>query len=223
MSLVTLSEVKDYLNETTTTYDDFLSEQIALFTTAIENYCGRRFESASYTQTYYEVLNEDEDFRNLVLFHYPVITLTSIKEIDSEGNETTLASTEYLLKSDVGYIRRIYSNQLIQWFSNLGVNSTVEVQYTAGYATVPTDVKHVCYELISNRYNKKTSGVDINFGNDVQRVSIPGTISIDFDYTLQANDRKSAYGMFIGNYANVLDFYRSERNPLGEIKEAYIS
>ena len=76
MGLVTLQEVKDYLGETTTDYDTFLQEQIDLFSAVIENYCGRKFESTSYTQTFYEILNEDINFLNIALYHYPVISIT---------------------------------------------------------------------------------------------------------------------------------------------------
>ncbi len=48
-------------------------------------------------------------------------------------------------------------------------------------------------------------------------------MSIDFDYTLQANERKTGFGMILGNYVNILDQYRSERPLIGAIKENYVS
>jgi len=85
----------------------------------------------------------------------------------------------------------------------------------AGYATIPTIILTVLDSLVQERYNKKVAGVDLNFGSDVQRVSIPGTISIDFDYSLSNNERKSSYGSIIGSYANILDDWRSERSVVG--------
>jgi hypothetical protein len=80
------------------------------------------------------------------------------------------------------------------------------------------------YELIEERYNKKVAGVALNFGSDVQRLSVPGVMSIDFDYTLQNNERDSKFGMFIKGYANVLDSFRSERSILADsIKDGYVS
>jgi hypothetical protein len=77
--------------------------------------------------------------------------------------------------------------------------------------------------IIEERYNKKKSGISLNFGSDVQRVSIAGTISVDFDYSLQSNERVSAYGTILGNYINVLDQYRSERVLTGSGMITYVS
>jgi hypothetical protein len=151
-----------------------------------------------------------------------VISIGSIKEIEGTS-ETTLTTSQYLLDSRVGFIKRIVDNNLSRWFIGLDENSRIEVEFTAGYANVPVTIQHVCYELIAERYNRKKSGNTLNFGKDVQRVSIPGTISIDFDYSLQSNERSQKYGMFIGNYANVLDPFRSERALVGKIKEVHIA
>ena len=75
---------------------------------------------------------------------------------------------------------------------------------------------------MGERYNKKSSGVDLNFGSDVQRVSIPGAISIDFDYSLSNNERKSAYGVILGSNSNILDDWRSERSVIGSGKLEYV-
>ena len=66
--------------------------------------------------------------------------------------------------------------------------------------------------------NNKINNIAPNFGSNVQRLSIPGTMSIDFDYTLQANERSSSFGMFLGNYINVVDYYRSERVAIGQVE-----
>jgi len=99
----------------------------------------------------------------------------------------------------------------------------LEVEYTAGYSDIPSVIEDVVFNVVEQRYNKKASGVALSFGNDVQRVSIPGVMSVDFDYTLQANERQSKYGMILGNYGNVLDPWRSERALIGEIKDNYVS
>jgi len=99
----------------------------------------------------------------------------------------------------------------------------LEIVYVAGYAALPAPIKSVELSILEERYNKKKSGISLNFGSDVQRVSIAGTISVDFDYSLQSNERVSAYGTILGNYINVLDQYRSERVLTGSGMITYVS
>mgnify|MGYP000311221953 CR=1 FL=1 len=201
--LDTLSNVKSRLGITGTDYDSFLTQQITLISDVIESYCRRKFKSASWTQTFYK--QEIRDVKSLELYHFPLISLTSIT-IDGTAL-TTDELNDIVIHKPTAMIRRgdgswIYGKKVV-------------VVYTAGYATVPSAVLSVLDSLVQERYNKKVAGVDLNFGSDVQRISIPGTISIDFDYSLSNNERKSSYGSIIGSYANILDDWRSERSVVG--------
>lgn len=205
--LVTLAEMKAYLGipTGTTTYDAFLTQQIALVSEAIEGYCGRKFEDATYTQTFYKEdyeLNKNE----ILLYHYPVLSIVSIVD----GDEPI---TDYKIHYPTGFISKK---------EGLFFNDTIEVEYTAGYTTIPVVITSVVYSLVEQSYNKKKAGVALNFGNDVQSVSIPGVISVTFDYTLDSNQRKNAYGIVLGSYLNMLDPYRSERTIIGSGKIAYV-
>ena len=220
--LVTLDAMKSYLGISETTYDDFLTSQINLISSTIENYCGRKLNNASYTQTFY--FSDFAGDKVLNLFHFPIVSITTVKEIvDTDPiTEVPVESTEYRIKKSEASLKRVYYGIPTNWFLNLDTLGKVEVVYNARYVEIPLEIQSVVFSLVAERYNKHTSGISIDFGNDVQRVSIPGTISIDFDYSLQANDRNNAFGMIIGNYANVLDYYRSERTVTGEIKENYV-
>lgn len=227
--LVSLSDMKDYLGETTTIYDTFLTNQITIISDAIEGYCARKLPSASYTQTFYgHDFSQDNDAENLFVYHYPVSAVTSVKEIEKDGdgndlNTVTLTTDEFLFQPSSGkFLKRTKDGQKRFWFTEYGYHSRIEIEYTAGFVETPTPIQDVVYNLVEQRYNKKVAGIDINFGQDVQRLSVPGVMSIDFDYTLQSNERKTAFGMILGNYVNVLDMYRSERKLIGEIKENYV-
>lgn len=232
MGLITLADLKTCLGITTTDDDAFLTTQINLFSSTIENYCRRKFELATYTQTfYYSDYEQDDDRRKLWLFHFPAPIITEIREITTyNGVDTSevLPSTNYRLSKKLGRIEKISEGYPQTWFNDsryfltCGLNSRIEVDYSAGFSEVPLEIQDVMCSLIGERYSKKKAGVDVNFGNDVQRISIPGTMSIDFDYSLQANERKTRFGMILGNYINVLDFFRSERSLIGEIKENYV-
>lgn len=199
--LDTLANVKSRLG-ITTDYDTFLTQQIALISDVIEAYCRRKFTSTAWTQTFYK--QELTDVRTLELYHFPLISVTSITIDDVALTVDELA--DVVLHKPTARLRRedgtwLYGDKIV-------------VSYTAGYATIPAIILSVLDSLVQERYNKKVSGVDLNFGSDVQRISIPGAISIDFDYSLSNNDRKSAYGTIIGSQANILDDWRSERAVL---------
>ena len=195
--LVTLDDMKNYLGIALvdTTYDVFLTEQITLISDTAEEYCNRKFEPKTWLQTIYK---EDFDFdpNKLKMAQYPV---TAINTIEADG----VAVTDYRLNKHVGL--------LLKKEGFFGCAGIIEVEYDAGFATIPTPIQGAVKSLVQERYNKKISGVDMNFGSDVQSVSIPGTISVQFDYTLEANSRSRGFGTILGNYVNVFDHYRSER------------
>jgi len=206
--LDTLSNVKARLGITGTTYDTFLTSQIQLISDVIESYCRRKFLEADYIQTFYK-----EDFNTgdqVFLYHYPV---SAIASFDVDGT-AKVADTDYRLHKPTGKIVPLGSGSII--------GRIAEVEYTAGYATCPTPILSVLDSLVGERYNKKINGIDLNFGSDVQRISIPGAISIDFDYTLNNNERSSAYGSILGNNANILDDWRAERSVLGSGRLEYV-
>lgn len=209
--IVNLADMKAYLGvaPTDTQWDTFLQMQLNVVESAVENYCRRKFEAADYRQTYPK--NEYDYQSPVELMFYPVSAITTFKLGDQD-------LTQYRLSKKYGTISRSYEDPPF-----FGCEDTV-VEYTAGYdyADIPADVKNVVYCLVEERFNKKKAGIDLNFGSDVQRISIPGAISIDFDYTLSNNDRKSAFGVILGNHVNILDFWRSERAVLGPAKIEYV-
>jgi hypothetical protein len=201
--LVTLAEMKAYLGIVVNTYDAFLTEQINIVSSAIENYCGRKFNQATYNQKFYrDEMERTQKF--LEMYQYPLVSVTSVKE------DTVLVdAAEYRVQLPWARITKLYLN----FFSNYA--KEIEIIYSAGFVAIPYEIKSVVYSLVEEKYTRKISGVPLNFGTDVQRVSIPGTISVDFDYSLNTNERKNKYGTILGSYLNVLDAWRSERVVIG--------
>lgn len=200
--LDTLENVKSRLGITTSDQDTFLTNQIVTISDTIEAYLRRKLLTADYIETFYR--EDHSPSKKIRMFFYPVTAIGSIQE---DGVE--LDSDEYIIHSPTGYIRKK---------SGCGVFNTGEetvVEYTAGYATCPTPILRVLDSLVGQAYNKKTAGVGLDFGSDVQRMSIPGVMSIDFDYSLKNNEQSTAFGMILGDYLNVLDQYRSERAVVG--------
>lgn len=210
--LVDLADVKTYIGESGNDYNDFLNQQIEVISDAVELYCRRKIISAEYVETIYynELIKYSKYTDRLMLFHFPI---TAVDEVLADGVEITegfrFNGAGYLVRSDKSF-----------WINNF--SEKLEVTYTAGYADTPSVIKEVIYSIINERYNKKKNGIAISFGSDVQRVSIPGVMSIDFDYTLQSNERKTTLGMILGNWVNVLDSFRTERAIMGTVALKYV-
>jgi hypothetical protein len=194
--------MKAYLDEGTTDYDTFLTQQIEVVSEAIENYCGRIFLSGTYTQTFYYD-DYARKMKTLQLFHYPLTTINTIVDVNGDAIDSYRTLEDGTLTRKDGFFNT--------------VEDTVVVNYDAGFASTPKTVESVVYSLVEERYNKKKAGIAINFGKDVQSLSIPGVMRVQFDYNLTTNDRKNGFGMILGDYLNVLDFYRSERSLTGSI------
>lgn len=207
--LVDLADIKSYLGISVATYDDFLKQQGALLSDAIENYCGRKFLETDYKQTFYAADYEDV-VKSLYLFHYPII------------GDVVISEDSVDVTSEVAFRIHKPSGKIIRPDMFFAGVDEVLVEYTAGYATLPPSIEGVFLSLIEEKYNKKLSGVPLNFGSDVQRISIPGVISLDMDFTLESNQRKTAYGVYLGSYVNVLDLWRSERRIIGSGKLEFV-
>lgn len=205
--LDTLENVKSRLGITGTEYDTFLTNQIQLISDTIEAYCRRKFNAANWVQTFYR---EDlAHLKQLELYHFPIISLDDLSIDGEEIDEESLR-----IHKPTARVKRVDGGTLY--------GEEIVAEYRAGYEQVPTPILSVLDSLVGERLNKKKSGIDLSFGSDIQRISIPGTIGLDFDYSLANNDRKSAYGVILGNYVNVLDDWRSERAVIGSGRIEYV-
>lgn len=220
--LVSLNDMKNYLGlQYTTEFDAFLTTQLTIVSDAIEMYCSRKFQQANYTQIFYrEEFPNDIDFKEIQLAVFPLVSVSVIKEYFDEANfnlEIGKEITDYRVSKEVAVVRR---NQGSRFFYD---GDILKITFTAGYSTVPALVTSVVYSIVEERYNKKINGIDLNFGSDVQRISISGVMSIDFDYSLENNQRKTHLGSILGNHVNILDGFRSERSVIGSLKLNYVS
>ncbi len=212
--LVPLAEIKTYLGITAgdTTQDAFLTMWGTIVSDAIEVFCRRKLLAQDIVEVMYK-----EDFvstTTIKLFQYPVNGLTEVTIGDGSPTDEDVTSKCRLHKED-GFV-----------FNKCGFFTHCEDQvtfkYNAGYTTLPSPIKMVVMSLVQEKYTRKQAGVDLNFGSDVQRISIPATISIDFDYTLQNNELNNEMGQILGSYINVLSYYQSERTIVGNGRVTYV-
>ena len=172
MALVTLSELKTFLGITDDSQDTVLQIYVDSANVFVKKYCERDLEETSYLREQYDGSGTAE----LVLRQYPLISVEGVwvegDELD-ESTDNTDQDGWYIYKEETGILRhRLYWDR---------ARGNIEVSYTAGYETVPSDLKHCCL-LISSYFR--------NMGN---RQGIRSESLGSYAYSL-ANDMASMGG-----------------------------
>lgn len=133
---VTVSQAKEHMRVEGSTDDDYIAALIASSVDYAELSTGRQLVEA----TYELVLDAFPWDKQLGIIHNGVIelprpsllTVTSIKYIDADGVEQTLASTEYTVDTD-SLVGRVYPAYLKYWPRTRAVPAAVRIRYTCGW------------------------------------------------------------------------------------------
>ena len=160
MALCTTAEFKTWRGVTGSDWDTAIGVLIASSQAEIERLCGRTaggFESASFTEVF-----DGDGSQTLRVSNGPISSITSITVGNSDP--VTLSADSYTFKDRT--ISRIPFNNpgafvnRSGWGDILPIASrspcfdegvqNVTVAYTGGYATVPDDLKQVCYEFVAH-------------------------------------------------------------------------
>ena len=164
--IVTLSDMKDYLGITSTSYDTLLNSLIEGFSDLAREYCGRTFDY----DTYNETLDIDYDFMDrIILAEYPVDTVVAVTDYD-----TLVSSDYYYVDSDIGVIKlkesyrttNYYTRTYSTPFFTRGL-ARIKVCYTAGYTPYPQGLQLAVKILVAEEYNarRKTGYQSESIGN----------------------------------------------------------
>ena len=167
--LLTLAQAKEMLKipTLTTASDALLCSMIDGVSDGFNSYTGRILATATYTAATYNGSGSRYQF----LPNYPLTAVTTVKETDEGGNESTI--TAYVPDNARGIL-----------IKNLGEGNwcpgtlNIKVTYVAGYVitgtpTIPGDLKLACLEQVAYEYKKFSQQ-----GWGVTSVSYPdGTIS----------------------------------------------
>jgi hypothetical protein len=149
-ALTSVADVKESLGIASSDHskDNLITRKINQATELIENYCDRRFALTDYVEEEYNSSNIDE----LVLKQRPIVTdgkTFTLKWRNTPLNETgseTVESNLYFINESAGVLNLNF-NALGSWNRYL-------ITYSAGYATIPSDLAEaacllVCY-LVNN-------------------------------------------------------------------------
>ena len=139
-ALITLDELKTYLGVSGTENDALYELLINNVTDWIETYTERRFAETAYTDEKYDGC----DYCKLVLKQYPVNsgeTFTIDERLTVGGSFSEITSTDYTVD---------YPRGIVCWTSNFKEGcQNYAVTYTAGYSTIPNDLKQAAMMLIA--------------------------------------------------------------------------
>ena len=133
MALATSAEVKAFLDISGSGSDTLLGAILEGVDQRIKRYIGRDVESATYSAELHDATGTDDALR---LKHWPII---SVSAVSIEG--TALASAEYQIDKPAGVLYRrnaTDSTSTAVWDEG---RRNISATYTAGYATVPADLR----------------------------------------------------------------------------------
>lgn len=162
MSLLTVKQVQDWVPQASGE-EALIADAITMAEGLADQACSRTLEAASVTE-YFDV---GEYQSSVVLGRYPVVSVTSVVEDASDTSPTTLTSSDYILDTPSGILRRDGAS----W--PVGARS-VAVTYTGGYttATLPAGLRRALLQLVAwvfedrgnvGAVNDQTDGHSVTF------------------------------------------------------------
>jgi len=161
--LASLTDLKARLKITGTDQDSFLTTLLTNASEMLKSWIGREIEAADYDEYY------DGGKGYIILKHWPVNSLTALKEVWASGEETDVDSTDYVLYSESGLI-------VLRSGSFVDRLQGVHVQYNAGWSTVPEEIQEATLQLASMLYKLADQG-EGRLGKNSISVPSGGTLS----------------------------------------------
>jgi len=161
---VTVIEARKHLRVDLTDDDVEIYNLIRRATEYAEDYTGRAFCDQVFTKYC------DAWAMKFALHRRPIVSVDSVKYIDANGTQQTLATSVYRVDTAGGRITLAYGQS---WPMLRYVTNAVEIAYTAGYGTtqspagvVPEDLKHAVLMLVASWYEQKEDFVRGRGGAD---------------------------------------------------------
>lgn len=148
-NLVTQQEVEAHLKLTPNSKTALITHLLPKASALVERFCERVFAST----TYYEVYDGPGGYE-LMLDNAPIISVSKLsQDIDIEASTygDLITGAEQLLKKKQGIVE-LFNETFTKSHKN------VYIDYVAGYATTPEDVKLVVLDLIAKKYKDIDDG-----------------------------------------------------------------
>jgi hypothetical protein len=145
-NLVTTNELEEIL-QITIADGDVKHAIINYASDFIEQYTGRCLKSTAYTDEKYS----GDGTQYLFLKQYPITLITAVKSFDNFSQ--TVIQTLTLNQDFVPFYEEGYLFARSGWTGNDPLN--YRVSYTAGYTSIPFNIKVACCQLANLLYTKK--------------------------------------------------------------------
>ena len=153
---VTTSEAKSHLRVDTTADDTLIGTLITAARQHVENHLRR----ALITQTW-ELVTDAFPVGDVIRLPLPpLVSVTSIKYTDKDGNESTLSSAAYVVDTDSTKGRVVLKSGETWPSDTLAAANGVRVRYVAGYgeaSAVPRPIRQAILLLIGTMYENRES------------------------------------------------------------------
>lgn len=163
MAIITVAEAKTYLpglNASSSTEDTFIGVLVDAASVWIARFCGYPGKAPTVEDTSYTRYFTPDDAEDLILDVLPVVSITTIHDDPARGYDAAhlVDSGNYtLLDGDAGLVCTT-STSTHSW--SVGEKRAVKVVFTAGYTTIPDDMKLACRMIVRAAYDlRKRSGV----------------------------------------------------------------
>jgi uncharacterized phiE125 gp8 family phage protein len=148
---VSLAEVKDQLGIEDTRSDGLLSRRITQARSWAEDYTGRAFLTQT-REIRWDCFVDRHECPS-------ALTVSSVKYIDTNGVEQTVATSDYTLDT-YAFIPFVHSAYGVSWPTPRYERNAVRIQFTAGYGTtaetVPALIKEALILLVGHWTNFQT-------------------------------------------------------------------
>jgi uncharacterized phiE125 gp8 family phage protein len=141
---VSVATMKEYLNIDYGSWDSLIATLISSARTNLERYTGCTFGTKTLVSTFQQVSD------NIDIPYGPIQSITHVKSIDESGTKTTLtAGTDYLITGN--------NFKNIRFF---GIDTPIEIQYVAGYTSLPSDLKVAIMKQVAIDFQYRESTVE---------------------------------------------------------------
>ncbi len=140
--LTTTANVKTWLGLTSVADDALIARLVTSASDFIQAWLNRTFAGTSYTDTF-----DGKNFTKYSAYAYPITAVASVT-VDGQNIPASTGPTV------AGYVFSKTMIGLIGYSFTPGMQNC-SITYTAGFASIPTEIEQACIELVGLRYRNK--------------------------------------------------------------------
>ena len=175
---VSLEIAKAHLRIAGSNSDDneYVTNLIRAATKSVEQAIGRSLGSQVYRLT----LSDWPESGEIVLPFPPLVSVQSIQYVDTAGVNQTLAANQYIVNDD-NEPATITPAHEVEWPEVQAQANAVQINYTAGYTTVPEPIQQAMLLLMGHWYENREAVVTGTIATDLP-------LAVDYlleDYTIR--------------------------------------